>query len=136
MSHHLLFTSLLLISYLTTNGRASRVVSHIIKDNDLRQYCNFELHDYHYNLCPLIDKTMLVEGVGTGLADSDDRGEISRRGRFYEVVLGGSSQWSQADVLSRSTCNENTWVCMLGRAIRTLCCIALKTFRHDVFRRV
>lgn len=104
MSQHFLLTSLLLISQLTTDGHASRVVSHVIKDNDLRQYCNFDLYGYHYDLCPLIDKTLLVKGAGTSPAESEDQGEgSSSGGRFYEVALGGLSQWSQANVLSKST---------------------------------
>lgn len=141
MSRSQFFTYFLLGSLLTACGRADRIVTHIIKDNDLRHNCAFELNGHGYNLCPLAEERVVVEGSGVAKSYDEDKGEgSSSEGRFYEVTLGGLDAYSFStrvtsglevgalmslwlvevptpfNIFQGSGCGEDTWVCMLGES--------------------
>ncbi|PPQ90150.1 hypothetical protein CVT25_012461 [Psilocybe cyanescens] len=115
MSRSQFFTYFLLGSLLTACGRADRIVTHIIKDNDLRHNCAFELNGHGYNLCPLAEERVVVEGSGVAKSYDEDKGEgSSSEGRFYEVTLGGLDAYSFStrvtSGLEGSGCGEDTWM--------------------------
>ncbi|KAH9476042.1 hypothetical protein JR316_0011611 [Psilocybe cubensis] len=119
MSRSQFLAYFLLGSLLTTRGRADRVVVHTIKDNDLRQDCVFELNNYGYNLCPLVERKEIVERDSVGKSYDVEKGEGPSTGlRIYEVALGGLDESSYSTRVSSrlegSGCDMDTWICMLG----------------------
>lgn len=84
-----ILTSFLLAWQWTTTG--AETITHTLTDEEFSpSHCAFRIHDYDYNLCPLMDTTATVEEQ-TYTRDSEDRGEGSSSlgKRLYEVALGG-----------------------------------------------
>ncbi|PPQ69734.1 hypothetical protein CVT24_001320 [Panaeolus cyanescens] len=116
-----IFTSFLLAwQWAAARGETT---THTLTDEEFSpSRCSFRIHDYDYNLCPLMETTATVE-ERVFSPESVDRGEGSSSSvvrRFYEVALGGGMRKSHTHPALRlsgsytteGTCDDNTMLCI------------------------
>lgn len=90
----LLLTPLLLVSRFVSFGHA-RTITHLIKDNDLRNGCAFNLDGTIYDLCPLFRSARIVKGLGTIVDEENDQRERSSSSQhLYEVSVESRTRTS------------------------------------------